>query len=213
MDQPLPDGQLVHLLAPSPLQFCDNDCQRSACLRAIQEDTPLLCEALSREDAERIQAQWGTEKLKEVYQADAIYKIGLAFLLIMAEHENRKKYHAEEIAEAIFAFLRVARDDPNYNKRIAVLLLSVLRTREHFNLGDLKEMFGEEIYAILLTLLPLPVEKWDTLAYCTRLKTTPAASLALAFYKAKLDWLTLIAPEHNAGAAGKKWRKILVNFS
>lgn len=208
MDQP-PDGQLVHLLTPSPLQFCDNDCQREACLRAIREDTPLLCEALSREDVDRIQTQWGEEKLREVYQADAIYKIGLAYLLVMAEHENRKKYHAQELAEAIFAFLRVARDDPHYDKRVTVLLLSVLRTREHFNLGDLKEMFGEAIYQNLLTLLPRAEEKWDTQAYCLRLKPTPLAPLVTAFYKAKLDWLALVAPEHTAGTAGKRWRKAL----
>lgn len=206
LSTPDEDFQYVHIMRPARLQYCDNDCKRPECHKAIDTETPLLCEAISREDLERAEIKWCAEGVDEILRPQEVYLLGLAFLVIAAEHENRKKYGGKELGEAIYAFLRATREDVSLEKRIAALLLSVIKTHEHFNLGDLETMFGRKITELLENFIPQEGENLEDDQYLMRLRASPSGKLAIHHYKAKLDWLHLT---HADRVLGKKWRHCL----
>lgn len=183
----IPDVNLVHILRPAIVPFCDSECERPACREAIMDGTPLLCEAISREDFERAAKNSTLAKLKRQFAAKEIYRFGLAFLVLTTAHENRKKYDPNFLGRAIFAYLRVGRRDDGYQKRIIALLHEVMVEPDHFAWDDLSEMFGSETVEVLkLLLLPLNPENYFLLT------TNPTAlEVYECILRARVDWAEL----------------------
>jgi hypothetical protein len=150
---------------------------------------PLPCEAISFEDFTRVEHKpVFLAKLKEQYNAQEIFLLGLAILVITTSFENRKKYDVSYLGRALFSYLRAGRVDIGYKKRIIALLHEVLRGDEHFSTDDLQTMFGDEI-AETLRVLALPMTT-DNFALIS------AHPLAYEIYeyvlRAHIDWAQVV---------------------
>ena len=183
---------IVHILKPATVPFCDSDCSRAECREAIKKSLPLPCEAVSVEDFKRVANNLSVSKtLVEIFDKKSIYKFGLAVLVVTTAYENRKKYSPDFLGRAIFAYLRAGRHDDGYTKRTIALLHEVMKEPDHFSWADLETMFGKDVVDVLRFLnLPLTPENFFIIN-----KHPLASELYEYTLRAHLDWAELIQDE------------------